>query len=210
MIPTALDHLVYVVPDLAAAIAALERLLGVRPGLGGQHLGRGTRNALLALGPTSYLEVIGPDPEQPPPARPRPFGMDRLSAPKLVTWAARVEEIDARVAAALAVGFDLGDVQSMSRTRPDGLRLEWRLTYRRDPLPADGLAPFLIAWGDTPHPAATAPPGCTLVALRGEHPDPPAVQALLAAVGAELEVGPGPAPLLIATLATPNGAVELR
>lgn len=210
MIPAALDHLVYVVPDLAAAIAALERQVGVRPGLGGQHLGRGSRNALLALGATSYLEVIGPDPEQPLPARPRPFGMDRLSAPKLVTWALRVEEIDARVAAARAAGFDLGDVQSMSRTRPDGLRLDWQLTSRRDPLPGDGLAPFLIAWGATPHPATTAPRGCALVALHGEHPDPPAVQTLLAAVGAELEVGPGPAPLLFATLATPNGSVELR
>ena len=210
MIPAALDHLVYVVPDLAAAIAALERRLGVRPGVGGQHLGRGSRNALLALGPTSYLEVIGPDPEQPPPARPRPFGMDRLTAPTLVTWAVRAEEIDTRVAAARAAGWDLGGVLSMSRTRPDGLRLDWRLTTQRDPPPCDGLAPFLIAWGATPHPAVTAPRGCTLVALRAEHPDPSAVRALLAAIGVELEVGPAPAPLLIATLATPNGPVELR
>lgn len=210
MIPAALDHLVYVVTDLVSAIAALERRLGVRPGVGGQHVGRGSRNALLALGATSYLEVIGPDPEQPPPVRPRPFGMDSLTAPKLVTWAARVEEIDARVAAARTAGCDLGAVQSMSRLRPDSLCLEWRLTTKPDPLPGDGLAPFLIAWGATSHPAETAPRGCTLIALRGEHPTPAAVQALLAAIGVELEVGPGPAPRLVATLATPNGPVELR
>ena len=39
----------------------------------------------------------------------------------------------------------------------------------------DGLVPFLIDWKDSPHPSASTPQGCTLVSLRGEHPDPAAV-----------------------------------
>src|SRR4051812_43488329 len=82
------DHLVYATPDLDTSIRDLERLLGVAASAGGQHLGRGTRNALIAIGERAYLEIIGPDADQPPPAGPRWFGVDALEQPRLVTWAA--------------------------------------------------------------------------------------------------------------------------
>jgi hypothetical protein len=46
--------------------------------------------------------------------------------------------------------------------------------------------------------------------LRAEHPEPEPIRRALAALGAALAVAKGPAPALIATLATPNGVVELR
>ena len=60
----------------------------VRHGIcGGSHPGRGTRNTLLALGARCYLEILGPDPAQPPPERPRTRGIDQLLAARLVGWA---------------------------------------------------------------------------------------------------------------------------
>src|SRR4029079_8107647 len=83
------DHLLYATPDLDLGVAAIEKLLGVHATTGGQHLGFGTRNALLALGPLTYLEIIGPDPAQPKPAGPRRFGVDDLKAPQLIGWVSR-------------------------------------------------------------------------------------------------------------------------
>ena len=171
--------------------------------------------ALVALGARTYLELIGPDPAQPAPPRPRSFGMDGLREPKLVTWAVGTwaggaGELEARVANAREAGYDPGDVADWSRERPDGVHLAWRMTMLRDPLPANGLVPFLIDWGATAHPAAGGPGGCRLVDLRGEHPQPAPVQATLQALRVDLPLGTGEAAALIATLETPNGRLELR
>ena len=45
-----IDHLIYGAPDLEMGMATVEALLGVRPALGGKHIGIGTHNALAALG----------------------------------------------------------------------------------------------------------------------------------------------------------------
>ena len=43
-----IDHLVYAVPDLQAAVADVTERFGVRAQSGGRHIGLGTHNALLA------------------------------------------------------------------------------------------------------------------------------------------------------------------
>ena len=204
-----LDHVAYGVPDLDAACHELAERLGVRPTPGGQHRGLGTHNAILALGEGVYLEVIAPDPNQPPPSRPRPFGLDALDDPRIVAWAAKAPDIESRVDRARAAGYDPGNVIKLGRDLPDGGRLEWRLTFPGE-LAGDGLVPFLIDWGSTPHPSVTAPQGCSLLSLRGEHPEPELVKPLLQALEVDLDVAKGRAPTLVATLQTPNGEIDLR
>jgi hypothetical protein len=203
------DHLVYAVPDLDAAVDELERRLGVRASPGGSHPGRGTRNALLALGPRSYLEIVAPDPGQPAPTAARWFGIDSLAAPRLATWAAHATDLATVVFEAARHGIVLGPVGSGSRRRPDGVTLSWVFT---DPATVvdDGVVPFFIDWGASPHPAAVATGGAELVAFEAEHPDPDGVRARLLALGLDVPVVLGPRPALIATLRSPAGIVQLR
>lgn len=204
-----LDHLVYATPDLGVGIAAIEKLLGVRATPGGQHPGLGTRNALVALGPSSYLEIIGPDPEQPKPAGPLRFGIDDLKAPRIVTWVAKGTDLERVAQTAAERGVRLGPVIPGSRRRPDGVVLAWRYT---DPntVVADRLVPFLIDWGTSPHPSASAARGATLLDVRAEHPDAERVQKMLDALALPLRVQKGAAPAIIATIDSPRGRVELR
>lgn len=168
----AIDHLVYTCANLEDGIARIEALTGVRAAYGGSHPGIGTHNALLSLGEDAYLEIIAPDTSQPPPAKPRPFGLDTHTYGQanggghLVAFAvhptsgASIE----LVAATFALeGADPGPIRSMSRRKPDGSELRWRLTALE---PAAGPRPWVIDWsGAAAHPAKTSPKGCSLVSL---------------------------------------------
>jgi hypothetical protein len=203
------DHLVYTVPNLQQGVDSAEKLFGVRAAPGGQHPGLGTRNALVALGPQSYLEIIGPDPDQPRPPGGRRFGIDDLKAPHLLTWVAKGKSLETFAAGAKAHGVDLGAVIPGSRKRPDGVVLSWTYTDPQVVL-ADRLIPYFIDWGSSPHPSAAAGKGVTLVSLRAEHPDAKHVQAMLKQLGLALSVTRGPKPSLIATFDSPKGKVELK
>ena len=205
-----LDHLVYAVPDLDAAVDWFEVRTGLRPAAGGRHLGLGTRNFLVRLGPASYLEIIGMDVEHPPaPGATVPFGVDRIGAPRLLTWAVHPVELDAAVSQLAAAGADLGAPRAMSRRTPSGALLEWRLATVL-PLPSDGVVPFLIDWGSSTHPAADPSlPTAPLISFAGTHPDPAAVTAVLSSAGMTLALEAGPVGLT-AVLDTPRGRLTLR
>src|SRR5258705_929682 len=203
------DHLVYTTPDLDLGIQAIEKLTGVRASAGGQHPGLGTRNALIALGTSTYLEIIGPDPEQPAPHGARRFGIDGLKAPRLLTWVAKGTDLAPFVDRARANGVPLGDVISGSRKRPDGVVLSWRYTDPNVVL-EDRLVPYFIDWGTSPHPATTAAPGLSLSALRAEHPDPERMARILKQPRLDLPVRRGARPSVIATIDSPKGRIELH
>jgi hypothetical protein len=211
-----LDHLVFAAPDLAAAVAQFTELTGVAPVPGGRHPGRGTANYLVGFGGAhrdGYLEIIGPDPDQPDPPRPRPFRIDQLTEPRLVTWAIHPGDLDGCVAAAREWGYDPGPAREMSRATPDGELLRWRLTEANLGDPGAGLVPFLIDWGDTVPPPRRGLPEVALRELTATHPRPEAVRAALDALAAglstRLPVRPGHRVALAAVLDGRQGPVTL-
>jgi hypothetical protein len=204
-----LDHLVYATPSVEETVEDLYQATGVRAGVGGQHVGWGTHNCVASLGDDIYLEIVGPDPRQPDPDGPRPFLIDRLTGPRLVTWAVSVADMATALAASIAAGYDPGPAQAMSRATPEGGTLAWELTsppYGDD----GGLVPFLLAWGNTVHPSTTSVQGLSLVALTAKHPHPDDITATLWALGTSLPLSVGATPRLEAHLRGPDGEVVLH
>lgn len=212
-----LDHLVLGVPDLGTEVARIREEWGCEVYPGGRHPHWGTWNAIAPLEGGAYLEIVAPHRE--PPARgPRVFGLDHITKPALVTWAVRPDtsRVDASVLPELArrmveAGSDPGPVLSGHRRTPSGVLLEWILT---DPFASrmGGTVPFLIDWGDTPHPSGTGAPCGALESLEVAYPDVETLRRVLVAVQADrlCEVGPSRRPGLRAHIRVPAGSVLLE
>lgn len=113
---TGLDHLILGIDDLDRGVAWMDRVTGVRAVFGGVHPGRGTQNALLALGPNCYLEIMAPDPEQPSVAW---FTrMLTLSEPRLMGWAVHTSDVFALAQAARLAGIPIDGPHDGARSRP--------------------------------------------------------------------------------------------
>jgi hypothetical protein len=202
----AVDHLLLGVPDLEAGMKWFEAKTGIRPAAGGSHPGRGTRNALISLGGRHYLEIIAPDPAQAGVENELAAGLKKLTAPRLVGWAAASTDLGATLARLDAAKVVHSPATPGARKRPDGKELSWRTAAVQSDLGEP--IPFFIDWGTTVHPSAEAPTGARLVALTFRHPKPAALTAELARLGIAAEVTQSAQPGLAARLETPRGPVS--
>jgi len=201
-----LDHLLLGVDDLDRGIAWFADLTGVSAAVGGSHPGRGTRNALAALGGGQYLEIIAPDPAQPPGNLRMP--LRTLTGPRLITWCASTPDIDVLARRVRERGDGDAAPQAGSRSRPDGTLLEWRtLPTATDFAQAEvDPVPFFIEWAPgSLHPSEDAPRGCQLMAFQIEHPDSDRLSQRLAALDLDVDVRRARDVRLVATLSTPKG-----
>ena len=204
---TWIDHLVLAVPSLDVGIAHVAGLIGVAPVPGGAHPGLGTHNALLSLGAPTYLEVIAPDPDQDVP--PQAFGLaDPPASARLVAFAVGCADIDATVSRLRSAGITgVADPLAMTRRRPDGTELAWRLAFIGDG--PGGARPFLISWDGGTSPADDSPLGGRLVALRAGDRDAAARADVLVALGVDVPVESADDSWLVATIETPAATVTL-
>lgn len=177
---TQADHLLLGAPSLEEGTAFVRALLGVEAAPGGGHPGVGTHNALLSLGKRTYLEIIAPDPNQDVPRSAWPYGLGRLTQPRLFNWAVRPGDWEVYVKNLAVLGVQTR-TRDGSRQRPDGQLLKWKSLQL--PIPTQvrgvdltGLIPFPIDWLDSPLPAADAPAGPSLESLEVRHPDAAAVK----------------------------------
>jgi hypothetical protein len=135
-----IDHVIFVVEDLDRAADALFEAHGLASVVGGRHPGHGTGNRIVPLG-TAYLELMAViDPVE---AAQSPMGQ----------WASAAEH-PGLVPAALCLRTEDADEEArrlrlaaipMTRTRPDGTVLSWRLVGADDMFGPDRL-PFFIEW----------------------------------------------------------------
>lgn len=144
-----IDHVVLSVEDLGDADLAVRERFGLESHHGGRHVGHGTSNRIVPLG-SSYLELVAVvDPEE---AAASSFGRWVASkASEILTPHAlclRTDDLD-------AVSGRLGiEPIAMTRARPDGTELRWRLAGLEQMVSLG--VPFYIEWDIDPshHPSA--------------------------------------------------------
>ncbi len=203
-----LDHIVWAASDLAAGVAHFEALTGVRATPGGRHTRGGTENALVSLGGGTYLEIVAPVPGTTETGRWLSFC--RASAePRILTYCMRspasLDELARREAAA---GRRTEGPYDLSRRRPDGALLSWKL-LDVETAPFDRAVPFFIDWLQSPHPSASAAGVVTLERFELGHPEPEALVARLKAIGVSLPVVQAPQLRFEAVLTGPDGETRL-
>jgi hypothetical protein len=203
--PGRIDHVVIGVADLDAGIREFAQLTGVQALPGGRHPGRGTQNALVSLGGSSYLEIIAPVPDSPPTDDLRALAAQPHLQP--IDFAVSADEERSLRDPLSAAGLRPGESLPGSRVTPAGDTLHWSTFNLVHPL-AGG--PFFIIWGaGTAHPSTTSPSGCTLAGLSIVTPDFSRMTALRDALGLPLEIGNAKTAALTVHLNCPKGPVTL-
>ncbi len=141
--------------------------------------------------------MIAIDPDAPLPGRARWFDLDRFAgAPRLATWVARTDDLDAVVARHPEIG------RPMTLTRGP---YRWRMAVREDgAMPFDGAFPAIVEWdGDAPRLPDT---GLRMRSLRIVHPDAATLAPTLAALVPDPRITVAPGDLrLEAEIDTPGG-----
>ena len=169
-----LDHVILVVDDLATAAQRLYDEHGLASAEGGRHPGHGTGNRIVPLG-NDYLELMAVVDAAEAATSPLGAWVAERAGPDPVAAAVciRTDDIDA-VAGRLGL-----EAEPMSRRRPDGATLSWRLCGLAEALSPEAL-PFFIQWDIDPE----------------DHPGRTEVDHAVAPVGiARVEIGGGPASL---------------
>jgi len=206
----AVDHLLLGTRDLDAGIEWVAKKFGVKAAVGGSHPGRGSRNALIAFRQRRYLEIIAPDPAQPPENLTR--NLRTLEEPRLIAWASASTDLSALAKRLQERGQRVTGPLDGARIRPDGGKLAWRTLSLEEAFEQAGAdpIPFFIQWSpESSHPSQDSPQGCDVIGFAIEHPKADAVRALLAQAGIDADVRQAQSCRLIATLDTPKGRVVL-
>lgn len=203
-VPNRIDHFMYAVASLDEGVAWAADTFGVTPAYGGEHVGLGTRNALLSLGET-YLEIIAPDPAQPLTAN---LGgrFAELSEGGLVTWAVQGKLAD--IAHSLgASGLKTAGPSRTERKTAEGELLVWELLF---PVasPHGPRMPFFIDWLACAHPSIANPLGGHFRSLTITDADAVGLRNILGAIGIDVAVVAGE-PGLNVEIETPTGMVTL-
>ena len=202
---TRIDHFMYAVASLDDGIEWAADTFGERPAYGGEHIGLGTRNALMSLG-TTYLEIIAPDPaqEQTPGTLGEQFG--NLSAGGLVTWAAE-GDLNAIAKTLNAAGVETHGPNRTQRQTESGDVLVWDLLFPVGSAHGARM-PFFIDWLECANPKDTNPGGGDFRSLLITTPDATDLANVLGAIDLDIDIQEG-APSLSLRVETKRGEVTI-
>ena len=201
-----IDHLVWFNADLAAGRCHFAASMDAEPLYGGEHPGEGTANAVLGLGPSTYLEILGRDVQQ------RAEALDpevaSLAGPGLYHWAVGGVDLAHLARRAAAAGLTGGALVPGGRVKPDGKRLDWICWGLRDH-GFGSLVPFFIDWCDSVHPALSAPRGGRIAQFEVRTPERDRLRAIFEVLELDIPVVEAASPGVVAVLESKRGQTTL-
>ena len=199
-----IDHLVYAVPDLELAMDELESRLGIRPVFGGQHLSKGTKNALLNLGNGAYLELLAIDKTNLEAPLPRWMGIDLVHSSTMVRWALKTDQIEVVSSILSAHRSDLGKVETGERQKANGDFLRWQMSLPAAS-PMVDIIPFYVDWSkSSSHPCQDLTEACSIRDIQLSHPTPNELNQLFNELELDLQIRSGQPEIRVA-IESPKG-----
>ena len=209
MMSRKIDHIVYCVKDLNKEIDHIEKLTGVRPKIGGIHQNNGTKNALLNLGNSCYLEILAIDKNNKEFEGARWMGIDLIDKPKITRWSLKSENLE-RDSEILSEQYpELGIINEGSRQTTNGQLLLWKMIL---PLatPEIEILPFMTDWSQSDvHPSDSLQAGCMLQNIEFYHPNPSLLKPILSNLGVDIIIKKSEKSRIVISVESPNGIVHL-
>jgi len=204
-----IDHIVYGVPDIGKEIDHLHSKLGIRPVLGGKHITKGTKNALVSLGDRCYLEILARDEENKDFVGERWMGMDRITRPKIIRWSVGSSDLKKDSEILQSYDTDYARVERGSREIKNQQQLQWQMILPVDK-PMIDVVPFVTDWSDSAgHPAESLEKSCVLKKLILYFPTNKSIEKLLGALQVKVEIITSDEIRIEALIETPKGIVVL-
>lgn len=200
------DHLVWYNSDLAEGRRYFASQLDAEPLYGGEHPGEGTANAVVSLGPATYLEILGRDVKQ------GGRGLDPevafLRGNGLYHWAVGSADLVRVARRAAAAGLEGGALVPGGRVKPDGKRLDW-LCWGLHGHGFGSLVPFFIDWQGSEHPALSAPRAGHIADLQVLTPEAEQLRAIFDVLELDVPVIANEKSAVVATLESGKGRTML-
>tara|TARA_A100000164_G_C21711803_1_gene678560 strand:- start:110 stop:733 length:624 start_codon:yes stop_codon:yes gene_type:complete len=177
----------YAVPSLDEGLIWASDTFGVDAAYGGEHVGLGTRNALISLGST-YLEIIAPDPAQ---SIKGTLGekLEGLSHAGLVTWCAE-GDLNCLTSKLSELEVATAGPNKTKRQTTGGSVMEWELLFPSKSA-FGGCFPFFIDWLDCKNPKDSNPVAGEFKSLSISSPDSKKLKQVLRTIGLQVPVAEG-------------------
>ena len=204
-----IDHIVYTVPDLAAAMDWFEEISGIRPAFGGYHTTQGTKNAVVNLGNQRYLEILAADEENTAIQPPRWMGVDFLEQAQMTRWSLKSTNLPADSHTLKGYDLEMGRIEGGQRKTTSGNLLTWEMIM---PLAAPQLEvmPFMTDWQNSAvHPTDTMSEQCQLIGMKFTHPTPDLLVPTLTKLALDLDLTAGETISIKAIIQCPKGIITI-
>ena len=196
-----LDHIGLGVPDTKDGVKWVEEKTGAKVDLHDPEPDQFYWSGSLAIGESSFLEIIGPNPNY---KKFQPFAalMKTLSDPQLLFWYIAVDDFEAFQTLARKTKAKLERVEAVNVEGGEAAQA----SYWRGLIGPGFLSerPNVIQWLKRPNRESQKAPECKLTDFRLANPEAAAINVVFAKLGIDVPVSKGASSIGI-TIDTPNG-----